>query len=49
MYDLADVTLPESSNDSLIDRPGIYRRMRDQLWSQLTEDEHRDAIRHYWA
>jgi len=48
-YDLDEVPLPPSFADSLEDKPRIYRRMRRQIWDQLSEDETRDAIRHYWA
>jgi len=48
-YDHDNIALPDSWKDDLADRPGIYRRMRQQFWDQLPEDEHRDAIRHYWA
>ena len=48
-YQLADVALPASYLDRMEDRPGIYRRLRQQLWDQLGEHEVRDAIRHYWA
>jgi len=31
------------------DKPRIYQRMRRQYWDQLSEDEIREAIAHYWA
>lgn len=49
LYDLDDVPLPPSFHDTLDDKPRIYRRMRRQVWDQLSEQETRDAIRHYWA
>lgn len=48
-YDLASIPLPPSYGDDLSDRPAVYRRMREQYWNQLSEDEVRDSIRHYWA
>jgi arylsulfatase A-like enzyme len=49
MYDLDRIPLPESYADRLQDKPNIYRRMRTQFWDQLSEEEVRDSIRHYWA
>ena len=41
--------LPPSFGDSLEGRPGIYRRLREQIFGQLPEQEWRQVIRHYWA
>lgn len=49
MYDLDKIELPPSFRDMLDDKPRIYQRQRFQYWSQLSDDEVRDAIRHYWA
>jgi arylsulfatase A-like enzyme len=49
MYNLADIPLPPNYHDDLSDKPAVYRRMREQFWSQFTDDEVRDSIRHYWA
>jgi len=49
LYDLDRIPLPPSFSDRLEDKPRIYRRMRRQIWDQLSEKETRDAIRHYWA
>ncbi|MFP4356229.1 MAG: sulfatase-like hydrolase/transferase [Phycisphaerae bacterium] len=49
LYDLDDVPLPPSYGDEMADKPGIYRRMRKQIFGQLSEKEVRDAIRHFWA
>ena len=48
-YDLADIPLPANYADTLCDKPAVYRRMREQYWSQFTEQEVRDCLRHYWA
>lgn len=48
-YSIEDVPLPASYGDDLSDKPRIYQRMRQQVWSQLSDYEVRDAIRHYWA
>jgi len=49
LYDLASIPLPPSFTDSLEDKPRVYQRMRRQYWGQLSEEEVRDSIRHYWA
>lgn len=48
-YVLDEVALPESYHDAMGDKPNLYRRMREQIWGQLGEEQTRDAIRHYWA
>ncbi len=47
-YELDDIRLPENFADPMTDQPALYRRTRD-VFSQLTEDEHREAIRRYLA
>ena len=49
MYDVDDVPLPASYADHMRDKPGLYQRMRDQIFDQLSEREVREAIRHFWA
>lgn len=49
MYDPAQVPLPPSFYDNLEDKPRVYRRMRRQFWDQLSEDEVRESIAHYWG
>jgi arylsulfatase A-like enzyme len=48
-YDLSRVPLPASYHDSCEDKPRVYQRMRRQYWDQLSEDEIREAVQHYWA
>ncbi len=48
MYDPADVEMPASWQDELADRPVVYQRQR-RFWSQLTPDEQREAVAHYWG
>lgn len=48
-YRLEDVPLPPSYADDLADKPRLYQRMRQTRFDQLSEDETRDAIRHFWA
>lgn len=49
MYDLKSIELPSNFRDTLEDKPRIYQRMRYQYWAQLSDDEVRQAILHYWA
>ena len=49
LYDPKDVPLPVSYGDMMHDKPRVYQRMRFQIWGQLTEDEVRESIAHYWA
>lgn len=48
MYDIRDIQLPDSFNDTMSDKPALHRRVRD-IFANLTPDEHREAIRHYLA
>ena len=49
MYDPKSIKLPPNFRDSLEDKPRIYQRMRYQYWAQLSDDEVKQAILHYWA
>ncbi len=40
--------LPASFYDTMQDKPGLYRKMRD-VFNPLTPEEHQEAIRHYLA
>ena len=46
---LEDVPLPESYDDTLEDKPRIVQRQRRQLWDQLSKEEVRESVAHYWA
>ncbi len=48
MYKLEDIELPTNFQDDFSNRPNLYERTRS-MFDQLTEDEHREAIRHYLA
>lgn len=48
MYDPKEVPLPSNYHDTLEDKPHVYQRQR-QFWDQLTEDEVRESIAHYWG
>ena len=49
LYDSDKIELPLSFKDTLDDKPRIYQRQRYQYWSQLSNAETRDALRHYYA
>lgn len=49
LYDLDRVELPANFHDTLDDKPRVYQRQRYQYWSQLSDGETRDALRHYYA
>ncbi|HEY5330906.1 MAG TPA: sulfatase-like hydrolase/transferase [Acidobacteriaceae bacterium] len=49
LYDAAKIELPASFEDTLDDKPRVYQRQRYEYWSQLSDDETRDAVRHYYA
>lgn len=48
LYDPARIELDASFDDPMHDKPALYRRIRDRF-DQLTEPEHREALRHYLA
>lgn len=48
LYDLDRIQLPPNFDDPMADKPILYRRTRDRF-DQLTELEHREALRHYLA
>lgn len=49
LYNLAKIELPPSFHDTMDDKPRIYQRQRYEYWSQLSDEETRDSIRHYYA
>ncbi len=49
MYQLEDVQLPASYADTMEGKPSYVRRMREQVWGQLSEREVREAMRHFRA
>ncbi len=48
MYDFDAIELPASFDDTMHDKPNLYRRTR-QRFDQMTRDEHREALRRYLA
>ncbi len=49
MYKVDDVELPPSFDDKMHDKPNIYQRMRYQNLAQLSEEEIKQSMIHYWA
>ena len=48
LYDVDDIELPQSFDDTLADRPTLYRRQRD-IWADLSRTECAEAITAYYA
>ncbi len=48
IYDINSIELPETFEDGMDDKPALYRRTRERF-NQLTEQEHKETIRHYLA
>ena len=49
LYDPASIDLPPNFHDPMDDKPAIYRRLREQIWGQLSIDEVREAMVSYYA
>lgn len=49
LYDREKIRLPESYFDPLDDKPRVYQRQRYEYWSQLSENETRQTLLHYYA
>ena len=47
LYKDTEIHLPENFHDTLKDKPNFYRRTQDRY--ALTEQEHKECIRHYMA
>lgn len=47
-YNIEEIVLPDSFDDPMDDKPGLYARTRDRF-DQLTQAEHKEALRHYLA
>lgn len=48
LYPEGSITLPESFDDDMQDKPVLYRRTRGR-YDQLTRKEHEESLRHYYA
>ena len=49
LYRGRPLPLSESFADTMEDKPRIYQRQRLEYWSQLTDEESRAALLHYYA
>ncbi|MEO6982597.1 MAG: sulfatase-like hydrolase/transferase, partial [Edaphobacter sp.] len=49
MYDSSKIELPASFSDTMDDKPRIYQRQRYQYWSQLSDEETKIELLHYYA
>lgn len=47
MYQGVDIELPANFYDEMTDKPALYRRTKEQF--SLSEEEHKESIRHYLA
>lgn len=48
LYPLESISLPDNFEDPMEDKPALYRRTKDR-YNQLTPEEHRESIRHFYA
>lgn len=48
LYPTESIELPKNFCDDMLDKPNLYRRTKERF-AQLTEDEYKEAIRHYLA
>lgn len=48
LYDPESILLPASLDDEMLDKPGLYRRMR-RVFASISREEQREALRHYYA
>jgi choline-sulfatase len=47
-YDLESISIPESFNDDLMNKPGIYQRLRS-VWKDMTEQDVRKVAACYYG
>lgn len=48
LYDADDIELPENFDDPMDDKPALYRRTKER-YAQLSREEHRESLRHFYA
>lgn len=48
LYDISDIVLPDNFNDEMLDKPGLYKRVKE-IFSRLPLEEHRRSILKYLA
>jgi arylsulfatase A-like enzyme len=49
LYDWRKIQLPANFRDAMDDKPRVYQRMRYQYWQQLSDDEVKQSIAHYYG
>ena len=49
LYDPATVPQPVNFDDSLADKPAVYRRQRHELWGSMEWEDYAGATAAYWA
>ncbi len=49
MYNLDDIRLPESFGDEMAGKPAVYKRLREQIFGQLSDHEVKEGVRHFLA
>jgi arylsulfatase A-like enzyme len=49
LYDWRKIQLPGNFRDTMDDKPRVYQRMRYQYWQQLSDDEVKQSIAHYYG
>jgi arylsulfatase A-like enzyme len=49
MVDPDQVELPASYGDPMLDRPGLYRRQREEAFGAMTEQHYREMTACYWG
>ena len=48
-YPAESIELPPSLEDAMEDKPVYYRMLRERIFAQMTREEMRECIRHYYA
>jgi len=49
LYPIEDIKIPSNFYDTFEDKPNYYKKLRNMTFSQLSEVEVKDAIRHFYA
>ena len=49
LYKDVEINLPKNFYDDMKDKPNLHRRLKEMVYNQLSEEEHKDCIRHYLA
>ncbi len=49
MYDINDIELPPNYYDEMNDKPDYYKKLRQRVFDQLSENSVKEAIRHFYA